>query len=1147
MKHLFHGKSLTFLTIATFLVGGFFIATGGANAADTVASQVDHYTVSGDKGSEVSGFSRSLEPMTVTSGGGTISQTTNDGTVTASISATNTYSDSGFYTSTMKLGDIKSVSITGSGPYGVNIWLDTNTGNDIGNNGNFFAWTNPTTWSGYDGDKSLLGPSSNETLNINDESQFNGIIGSGSYVPHTLAELKQTYSDTKIAFWVGTTLGSGGTQSATISTFDVIKNLITLTPITGAVTVIQGADLVPSTSTLTSNYDATGLKTIVSLKKDDTPINFNAVFNTFNLATKVGETENGPYDMNGAYSSFQYGPTGGYSVTAGIDQVTTNTGKLLAAAPVGTYTIVTEVKAGEVVMASSTYAITVPAPAPIRISTSSQLVNAIKNQADDQTWIIEAGIYDLPIGTETIEGQTGWYFPITANNLTITGEGNPIITSTSNSVDGNWSTQNFITVFGDNVKISGITLKSKEETNKVIEVIGNNFTLDNATIAPNSDTSKFAGSIYFSNPGKTATISNTVLNYGRISLSGAAGATINLNKVDINFAGAADEDAYWAYWQNNIKATVNATDLKVTMSTAMVNNLQAAIDMLPSGTTVELAAETYNLDSQIRITKGLTITGAGDSTIITASSTPWTNTTGEKGHAPLITIIGVSDPVVLQNFKVTGAANITMDPCTSSSCTDYGHGINVVNSSNVALNNITSVSNAAAGLVINSSTVTANNLNTSGNGWYGVNVDKTGANFALAGNGVITDTKQIFSENPSIVIVSAIGYTPYSVTGGTLWSNHLKAITNFTVLNQTGDTIIDQENHTIKITVPFGTDVTSLVPTFITTGDSVKIGTTTQTSATTPNNFTNPVTYTATAIDTTTQDYIVTVEIAPKMLKSITITTPASKLSYTVGDALDISGLVVTGTYSDNSTTTEAITTSNIGGFNSSVLATGQVLTITIGGKTAIYTVNIVAAYTPTPTPTPSYGGGGGGILSVSPCSDVTYGEWKTAINGIQYRDILNQTPNSCALTATQQSGRSRIVLLNNGTVNPETPANNNSTTTKQVLGVKVYADGTLLRGTNNRIYVVKGNTLQYIPNLKELAKYHGPILKVSDEVIASFSQTAVLGVKKYADGTLLKAKGDVKIYFIKNGKKVHIKSLAELKQHKGKTLTVEASELNNY
>ncbi len=78
-------------------------------------------------------------------------------------------------------------------------------------------------------------------------------------------------------------------------------------------------------------------------------------------------------------------------------------------------------------------------------------------------------------------------------------------------------------------------------------------------------------------------------------------------------------------------------------------------------------------------------------------------------------------------------------------------------------------------------------------------------------------------------------------------------------------------------------------------------------------------------------------------LQSIAITIPATKLNYTVGESLDISGLVVTGTYSDGSTQTQSITTSNITGFNSSTTANNQVLTITVNGRTTTYSVNILA------------------------------------------------------------------------------------------------------------------------------------------------------------------------------------------------------------
>ena len=76
-------------------------------------------------------------------------------------------------------------------------------------------------------------------------------------------------------------------------------------------------------------------------------------------------------------------------------------------------------------------------------------------------------------------------------------------------------------------------------------------------------------------------------------------------------------------------------------------------------------------------------------------------------------------------------------------------------------------------------------------------------------------------------------------------------------------------------------------------------------------------------------------------LSSISITTPADKLTYTVGDTLDITGLVVTGTYSDGTTTVETITADNITGFDSTSSATDQVLTITVGEQTTTYTVTI--------------------------------------------------------------------------------------------------------------------------------------------------------------------------------------------------------------
>lgn len=81
---------------------------------------------------------------------------------------------------------------------------------------------------------------------------------------------------------------------------------------------------------------------------------------------------------------------------------------------------------------------------------------------------------------------------------------------------------------------------------------------------------------------------------------------------------------------------------------------------------------------------------------------------------------------------------------------------------------------------------------------------------------------------------------------------------------QTGAATINTTNHTVAIEVANGTDVTGLIATFIASGLSVvDISDVAQVSGTTANNFTNPVVYTITAADgSTEQDWTVTVTVA---------------------------------------------------------------------------------------------------------------------------------------------------------------------------------------------------------------------------------------------------------------------------------------------
>lgn len=120
-----------------------------------------------------------------------------------------------------------------------------------------------------------------------------------------------------------------------------------------------------------------------------------------------------------------------------------------------------------------------------------------------------------------------------------------------------------------------------------------------------------------------------------------------------------------------------------------------------------------------------------------------------------------------------------------------------------------------------------------------------------------------------------------------------------------------------------------------------------------------------------------------------------------------------------------------------------------------------------------------------------------------------------------------------------------------QVLGTQLYADGTLLRGTDHKIYVVVNGQLVYVTGPSQLYRYIGrPILNVLDSVIANWGNGrsgAVLGVQAHANGTLLRGP-DMRIYVLVNGKLRYIPSLKELAKYRGKKIfDVSAEAIAQY
>lgn len=109
------------------------------------------------------------------------------------------------------------------------------------------------------------------------------------------------------------------------------------------------------------------------------------------------------------------------------------------------------------------------------------------------------------------------------------------------------------------------------------------------------------------------------------------------------------------------------------------------------------------------------------------------------------------------------------------------------------------------------------------------------------------------------------GLNPAAVT---LSSTKAISSFDFSAISVTG--VVNESAHTIALVVPFGTNVTALVPTITTTGASISPNTGVA------QDFTNPVTYTVTAADASTQAYTVTVTVLSDTSKK-TATTSASR------------------------------------------------------------------------------------------------------------------------------------------------------------------------------------------------------------------------------------------------------------------------------
>ncbi len=338
---------------------------------------------------------------------------------------------------------------------------------------------------------------------------------------------------------------------------------------------------------------------------------------------------------------------------------------------------------------------------------------------------MESGTYDLPRDTATVEGQSGWYFAIDTDNLTIVGEEGTVLTSSESSANGAWASQNLVTIFGDNVTLENLTIKSKMDTNKAIEVRGKNSAirnvqvlcnditthedyLDDKGIEENSETdywdfynSDFAGSLYYAGDIGNATLENFYIDKAWVSTTDVTTGAVSMTDVTIGYAGSGYADSNLPISANASTVLKNGSELTVTIDNQF-GDLQGLVDRLPQGATISLAAGSYALNSFSLGAKEIVIAGTEGVTLA-----PQQNVSSDFGAIVIqganggkltvrdVTIAGAASndgsrgicfsgqgntdaELVVENCDISnvntgiylgGVANATIKDCTITNCT----------------------------------------------------------------------------------------------------------------------------------------------------------------------------------------------------------------------------------------------------------------------------------------------------------------------------------------------------------------------------------------------------------------------------------------------------------------------------------------------
>lgn len=349
--------------------------------------------------------------------------------------------------------------------------------------------------------------------------------------------------------------------------------------------------------------------------------------------------------------------------------------------------------------------------------------------------------------------------------------------------------------------------------------------------------------------------------------------------------------------------------------------------------------------------------GGAQTTVGTCNTygTAWGN--GASGKFGSSLKFDGTDDYVNQSTSISGVQTVSFwakPSTTSQSFLQLASGISVTSSSGtVSAGGFSSPTIYVNG--VSGASVFAGNWNhivvTTGTG-ITANAIKLGLVGSTYYSGQLDDVRiynYILTEN-QIATVMNDGSALRFGSSGIISTNSNKTISSFYFSSPYAVGSIDQNAKTISVTVPIGTSLTSLTPSIAYNGLNISP------SSGVAQNFTNPVNYTVTASDSSTQDYVVTV-----MAEAVPVNTAVPTISgtATVGSMLT----ATTGTWTGWPTPTFTYQwqrgTSNISGATNSTYTAqsadaGSTLRVVVTGTNSVGNATGTSANTSAVTMAPS-------------------------------------------------------------------------------------------------------------------------------------------------------------------------------------------------